>query len=250
MYPHGTIYKRGYPLYGVKKIAAPLRVKLLYHTLRGIGAGVIAYGVIFFLFTYAPLIQEELNYNFGQSANNPSVIENTLQDLAKANSTKEVQLEAEKFGVDSYFSVVIPKIGANANVIANVDASDEKSYLEALSEGVAHAKGTYFPGQGNRIFLFSHSTNSPINFAKYNAIFYLLSKLEDGDKIVVFFADKKYVYEVTDKKIVAPDDTSWLNSTGDGEELVLQTCDPPGTSWRRLIVVARPSSIDNVYGGI
>jgi LPXTG-site transpeptidase (sortase) family protein len=76
-------------------------------------------------------------------------------------------------------------------------------------------------------------------------VFYLLGKLEAGDSVIVFFADKKYVYEVTGKKSVSADDTSWLDindpgSEGSGEELLLQTCDPPGTTWRRLIVVAKP----------
>ena len=151
-----------------------------------------------------------------------------------------VQKEASGYGVTSYFSVVIPKIDAKANVVANVDTSNKKEYLDALSKGIAHAKSTNFPGQNGRIFLFSHSTDSPVNFARYNAIFYLLKKLSKGDEIIVFFADKKYKYEVTDTKITSPDDTSWLLGKMGEEELVLMTCDPPGTTWNRLMVVAKP----------
>src|SRR3989344_3785617 len=46
---------------------------------------------------------------------------------------------------DPSFSIVIPKIGANARVLSNIDASDEKMYLTALQNGVAHTLGTAFP---------------------------------------------------------------------------------------------------------
>lgn len=247
MFPHGIIYKFGDPPFGVKWVKAPLRVRIAYQSLRGVGAGIIAYAIIFFMFTYGPVIKEEISYRLGQKTQATTAL--NLQDLAKAKTTVEVQEEAETLGINSYFSVFIPKIDAKANIIANVDASDEGSYTEALAEGIAHARGTYFPGQGKRVYLFSHSTDSPLNFARYNAVFYLLGKLEKGDQITVFFADKKYTYQVTDKQTVAATDTEWLVGGSNEEELVLQTCDPPGTTWRRLVVVAKPISIDNIYGG-
>ncbi len=134
----------------------------------------------------------------------------------------------------------MPKINAKSSVIANVDAAVEDEYFEALKSGIAHAKGTNFPGQGKNIFLFSHSTDSPLNIAQYNADFYLLRKLNSGDKIVVYFSDEKYVYEVDYKVVTGPADVSWFDNDLGGERLVLQTCDPPGTTWKRLIVIAKP----------
>ena len=125
-------------------------------------------------------------------------------------------------------------------MIPNVDAGNPTDYLKALTQGVAHAKGTYFPGQGKTIFLFSHSTDSPINIARYNAVFYLLRKLTPGDTIIIYFLGQEHDYVVTDKFVTAANDTSWLQDNGQGERLILQTCDPPGTSWNRLLVVAKP----------
>ncbi len=238
MFPKGIIYKSGYPGYGEARLYPAKFQKIGYQLARGIGAGLIAYTIIFLMFTYAPLVKQEIAFTLGRAG----ISDAEVLEKAKAESITEVQEEAKKYGVGSYFSVVIPKIGAAENIIANVDANNEKEYLAALEEGVAHARGTYFPGQGKRIYLFSHSTDSPLNFARYNAVFYLLAKLEKGDKVVVFFADQKYVYEVKEKVVTDAKDTSWLTGEGDGEELVLQTCDPPGTTWRRLIVVAKPIS--------
>lgn len=57
---------------------------------------------------------------------------------------------------------------------------------------------------------------------------------------MVYFMGKEHVYVVTDEFVTKPNDTSWLTDDGSGERLILQTCDPPGTSWNRLMVIARP----------
>jgi sortase A len=167
------------------------------------------------------------------------VMSQQLINLAEAQEITRVQQEADSWKVNSYFSIVIPKIAASANITANVDPSIKEEYLQSLKKGVAHAKGTYFPGQGENIFLFSHSTDSALNIARYNAVFYLLRKLEEGDKIIIFFADKRFEYEVAAKFTAESSDTSWLTEESDGEKLLLMTCDPPGTTWRRLIVSAK-----------
>src|SRR3989344_5107693 len=48
---------------------------------------------------------------------------------------------------DPNFSIIVEKIGADAPVIPNVDASSKETYTAALKRGVAHALGTSFPGQ-------------------------------------------------------------------------------------------------------
>ena len=244
MYPKRTIYQQGKSDLSGETILAPsLFGRLVYILGRGIGAGLIGFTVIGIIFTYGPIIKEEIYYAIlGQQNRIETSGFGRMLEFAEAEKTKRVKEEAESFRVNSYFSIVIPKINAASEITANVDASNEKEYLEALKEGVAHAKGTYFPGQGKQIFLFAHSTDSPINVAKYNAVFYLLRKLEQGDRLVVFFADKKYEYEVEKKITTSAKDTSWFTDSGGGERLILQTCDPPGTTWKRLLVIAKPAS--------
>lgn len=244
MYPKRTIYQQGKSdLPGETILAPSLFGRLVYTLGRGIGAGLIGFTVIGIIFTYGPIIKEEIYYAIlGQQNRIETSGFGRILEFAEAEKTKRVKEEAESFGVNSYFSIVIPKINAASNITANVDASNEKEYLEALKEGVAHAKGTYFPGQGKQVFLFAHSTDSPINVAKYNAVFYLLRKLEPGDRLVIFFADKKYEYEVEKKITISAKDTSWFTDSGGKERLILQTCDPPGTTWKRLLVIAKPTS--------
>lgn len=248
MFPYGTIYdSKKRKLYGEVILHASFGIKVLYSLFRGIGGGIITFAVLGIAFTLWPVFKAEVNYRLHERE---VVSEDTFGRLlksAEADAVSQIKEETASLGIDSYFSVYIPKIDAKSKVIANVDAADRKEYLPALEKGVAHARGTYFPGQGKSVYLFSHSTNSPFNAISLNAVFYLLRKLEKGDKIFAYFVDKKYEYEVVDKFTTDANDTSWLSYEGDGEVLLLQTCDPPGTTLRRLIVKAVPVNQFSVF---
>lgn len=224
---HGIIYQ-----------SPSLAKRVFYQLMRGLGAGLFAFAIVGLVFSFWPIIKAELAFRFGKK--NEIQVSGFGKLLANYTMSDLVQAETRKLGLDPYFSIYIPKIDAKSRVIPNVDAGSPSAYLAALQEGVAHAKGTNFPGGGKTIFLFSHSTNSPLYYAQYNAIFYLLRNLEKGDRVVVYFVGKKFTYQVIDKVIATSSDTSWLEDNGQGERLILQTCDPPGTSWNRLLIVARP----------
>lgn len=139
---------------------------------------------------------------------------------------------------DPNFAIVVPKIAANARVLANVDAGEPTAYLAALKQGVAHAAGTAFPGEGGHIFLFAHSTDYFFNVSAYNGVFYLLTKLEVSDEINLFWQNQRFVYRVIGKKIVDPSQVEYLTRKTNREFLTLQTCWPPGTTFKRLLVFA------------
>ena len=149
---------------------------------------------------------------------------------------------------DPNFSIIVEKIGAKAPVIANVNAADKKTYDAALKKGVAHALGTSFPGQAGVSYLFAHSTDTIFNVPRFNAVFYLLKDLEVGDRVVVFFNGRRFDYIVTERKITAPEDVSYFTLKTEEQILVLQTCYPPGTTWKRLLVIAKPAA--SVAGGV
>ncbi len=155
--------------------------------------------------------------------------------LARALNLKQVEMLIPK---DPQFSIVIPKIGANAKILANIDAADEKIYLDALNKGVAHTLGTAFPGEGGHIFLFAHSTDYFWNVGAYNAIFYLLNKLENNDEINIYYKGQRYIYRTIGKRIVDPSKVEYLTRKTNKEFLTLQTCWPPGTTLKRLLVFA------------
>jgi len=137
------------------------------------------------------------------------------------------------------FGVVIPKINANAKVIANVDPGNYNQYIEALKHGVAHAAGTVYPGQIGNSFLFAHSVGNFWEVNQWNAVFYLLRELAPGDEVDIFYLGRRYVYVVYDKKVVDPSDVGYISAQANFPMLTLQTCWPPGTTLKRLLVFAR-----------
>jgi len=142
--------------------------------------------------------------------------------------------------VDPKFSIVIPKIAANSAVIPNVNTANYDEYIKALSQGVAHAQGTAFPGDNAHIYLFAHSTDNILNVGTYNAVFYLLYKLEKNDEIYLFYHGKKFSYKVIGKRVVKPTEIHYLTRSSADEFLTLQTCWPPGTTLQRMLVFATP----------
>jgi LPXTG-site transpeptidase (sortase) family protein len=143
--------------------------------------------------------------------------------------------------IDPTFDILIPKIGANAKIFPNVDPSNPDIFLPILKEGVAHASGTFFPGQKGNIYLFAHSTDNFWDVGRYNAIFYLLKDLSKGDEVIIYSQNVRHDYVVTNTKTVSPSDVSYITGAQTGRELlILQTCWPPGTTWQRFLVFAEP----------
>lgn len=141
--------------------------------------------------------------------------------------------------VSTDYGIVIPKINANSKVIPNVDISKESIYEKALQEGVAAVEGSTAPGEPGNLYIFSHSVNAPFWIARYNAVFYLLRELEPGDQVIVYYQQRRYTYVVYDKTVTDPANLEFLTNRYDAPVLTLQTCDPPGLLYRRLIVRAK-----------
>jgi sortase A len=141
--------------------------------------------------------------------------------------------------VNTTFSIQIPKIGVNAIVVKNVDPYNPAIYQQALTQGVAHAKGSGLPGFPGNVFIFAHSANSWYQANQFNAIFYLTEKLNIGDEITINYENSVYKYTVAEKKIVKSTEINYLTNSGKNSSLTLMTCWPPGTTLSRLIIVAK-----------
>jgi sortase A len=239
-----TLYQAESPI-RKKVIALGQKLLLLWQTsrltsrhLKLVGFSLILLSFLILFVSLSPIVVQEIGYRLHQKpfASSPK---SGQPALPSENQRQEVIKEAAQYGVETDFSIVIPKISAKAKVIPNVNPAAEKEYKSALKQGVAHALGTQFPGNQGVIYLFAHSTNSPVNIARYNAVFYLLKELRKDDEVIIFFAGQKYVYQVTERLVTNANDTKWLTGQGNEERLILQTCWPPGTSYKRLLVIAR-----------
>ncbi len=191
------------------------------------GTALIAVSVLILLVTFFPVLREEARYQLFPRHDDALVLTSgEAQTMSAAGTAEKTEVIVP---VDEDFGIVIPKIGANARVIPDVDWQDSNVYQRALAQGVAEARGTALPGELGNVFLFSHSGVDFFEASRYNALFYLADKLVAGDEITLLYRKEKFVYRVTDKKTVAPESIEYLQGDPKIRTLTLMTCWPAGT---------------------
>jgi LPXTG-site transpeptidase (sortase) family protein len=122
------------------------------------------------------------------------------------------------------FKILIPKIGVEWIVHEGTDTA-------SLKHGPGHYPGTALPGEPSLCVIAGHRTT-------YGAPFNRVDKLEVGDEIILQSANSdSFVYTVTAKAEVKPNDVSLLTPTNYGS-LALTTCTPKFYATRRLIIFA------------
>jgi LPXTG-site transpeptidase (sortase) family protein len=236
---------------------------LKFLILRTVGNFLLLFAIFGVFATFGPILYYEATYRIMElegihykvsSIKAPEKASDLAKILEKQNQGRAVMEGGGLNGIfanakeqilipkDTEFDILIPKIGANARIFPNVDASNSRDFLNVLKQGVAHAAGTVFPGMPGNIYLFAHSTDNFWNVGRYNAIFYLLKNLTVGDQIVIFYRQQRFDYTVSEIKVADSRDVSYIvDAKNSGmETLILQTCWPPGTTWKRLLVFAKP----------
>lgn len=218
---------------------------------RFLGYFIFLIGVISVVFMLGPVFQVEASYRIDKLRGiERTVPNNVITSETSGSAEEEGDQGSSSFGavqtsensiipISTEYGIVIEKINANAQIIAGVNPGSEREYVSALGKGVAEAAGSTKPGEPGNLYLFSHSTDAPWNIVRFNAIFYLLRELEVGDRVIIFYQNKRYDYVVFDKTIAKPSDVSFLTNRYDAPVLTLQTCDPPGTLLNRLIIRAK-----------
>jgi len=196
-----------------------------FHFSQRIWALLISLPIIIILYVVSPLIIGEIRYHLVVN--------------------KESEVTRSKFSYvlspnDDEMELIIPKIAVRTKVLINVDPAKETEYNQILDNKAAHALGSSLPGQNGLIYLFGHSTNSVFNLNFFNPVFYSVKNLEQGDQISILYQGKLYTYQINEKKVVEADDLSDLQAGTEEEKLILQTCWPPGTAWKRLLLIAVP----------
>ena len=135
------------------------------------------------------------------------------------------------------FRLIIPSLKIEAPIIEDVDGQDPDIYNRSLENGVAHLKGSSKPGEGSNIFIFGHSSFYWHKPGEYKEIFRHLEDLQKNDEIIIGHNGREYKYKVTSKTTVDPRQIDVIRPTSQ-EQVSLMTCVPPGTTLKRLIVVA------------
>lgn len=234
-----------------------------YVALQSLGNFLVLFSIYGVFATFGPAIGEQIKYTIIQVRGMEYKVSSTSYEVSSKESNSD-DIQNTKYKIpdtnqrgfaeilagdteqvltpkDPLFSILIPKIGASSKVVPNVDPVNSDVYLPVLKEGIAHAKGSVFPGYPGNTYLFAHSADNWWDVGHYNAVFYTLNNLSENDEIIVFFENRRYNYKVTKKLVADPEDVTYLTGKQEGpHQLVLQTCWPPGTTWKRLYILAEP----------
>lgn len=135
----------------------------------------------------------------------------------------------------------IEKLGISAPIVfgtSNVNAEIFKN----LERGVVHYSDTPKPGLDGVSIILGHSSAYPWYKGRYGSVFALLGKLAPGDKISVTYDDGQILTFAVKKSIVFAPFTNDSRLTEiektPGASLVLISCWPVGTNYKRIAVQA------------
>ncbi len=161
---------------------------------------------------------------------------------SKSVSSTPIIIDPSSSNVGPDPKVIIPKINVEGPVVYDNTSIDEKSMQKALERGVVHYATTPYPGEKGNVVIFGHSSGNIFNRGKAKFAFVLLGGLNKGDLFYLTRGGKNYVYKVYKKEIVQPTQVSVIGPADRPDTATLITCDPPGTSWHRLVVVGEQIS--------
>jgi len=137
----------------------------------------------------------------------------------------------------THYTIDIPKLNIQ-NAVIQIGGNDLKSQLIQYAE-------TANPGEFGSPVIFGHSilrqfyNPSESNPRRYLSIFSTIMTLKIGDEILVNFDGIEYLYKVSDKYEVTPDQVEVLRQRYDRQGLKLITCTPEGTYLRRGVIEAQ-----------
>jgi sortase A len=123
--------------------------------------------------------------------------------------------------------IQVPRLNLDAIVVELANMDDRQN----LNRGPGHVPGTAYPGMPGNVFIAGHRTT-------YGAPFGGLDQMQNGDKIILTTAEGKYVYAVTEQRIVDPHDMSVLDQQGE-PRVTLMACHPKFTANKRILVIGR-----------
>ncbi len=137
--------------------------------------------------------------------------------------------------------LTIGKIGVSAPIVFGVSDKTKDIYGN-LPRGVVHYSLSPKPGEKGVSIILGHSSDYPWKKNAYGSAFALLGKLAPGDRLQVQYDNGTVLtFEVKQSLIFAPfSDDSRLKKIEGGTDssLVLVSCWPVGTAYKRIAIEA------------
>jgi LPXTG-site transpeptidase (sortase) family protein len=148
----------------------------------------------------------------------------TSQQLEAKVSTSPKTTDTPDIPKDN--RLVVPSMQLDAEIFEGKSAT-------TLRQGIWHRPQTSTPDKGGNTVLAGHR----FTYTEPKGIFYYLDKVSLDERIALYWQGTKYVYKVTEIKVVPPTEISVEYPTSDNR-LTLYTCTPLWSPKQRLVVIA------------
>jgi len=134
-------------------------------------------------------------------------------------------------------TIEISKISVSSPIVFL--KQEDNNYDKALREGVLLYPSSSLPGKPGITIILGHSAPENYPDINYDTVFSNINNLVKGDKVVINFNNKKYVYLVQRKYIIEKGGELLTKPEDNKNTLVLLSCWPPGRNLKRIAVEAK-----------
>lgn len=191
----------------------------------------LSFGVIAVVRPYLGVAQYEVKQTLAKQSTETITVKEAHDKIANFRTSSKVTTpvkvkESASAKNSKVNSITIPSIGVDAEIVEGKTPS-------ALYKGIWRVPTSSTPDKGGNTVITAHrylKTSGPKTF-------YLLDKVQKGDKITIVWNNTTYNYTVYDTFIVTPDRVEIEDNTADSI-ITLYTCTPLWKNTHRLVVRA------------
>ncbi|MEO6513757.1 MAG: sortase [Candidatus Saccharimonadales bacterium] len=126
--------------------------------------------------------------------------------------------------------LVIPSMQLDAEVF-------DGTSIYTLNKGLWHRPNSSTPDKGGNTVIAGHR----FTYTNPHGILYYLDKVSVGDELGVYWNNTRYLYKVSEVKVVEPTAVQIEDNTADAR-LTIYTCTPLWSPHQRLVVIAKLES--------
>lgn len=183
--------------------------------------------------TFSPVSESFVQKLFSVAYIDPG--SNWFEAVVAQSHASKIDTEYKKTLKLSINSAEISRV----NLASNIPGNNPAIYDEALKHGVAHLKGTSVPGDPGLSVIYGHSGVAGFFTGRGSPqiIFSRLDSVSIGDTMSIERDGKELRYVVSGKKIIEPQDLTFMSEQTDKERAILLTCWPLGIGTKRLIII-------------
>ena len=189
--------------------------------------------IIIFALLNGRFLYANISYLASSGSLPPSKISNSDKPAVVGNKKNKT--------VPDKATLYVEHLGIVAPIIFNV-AADQNSIYQNLENGVVHYSNSPKPGMEGVSLILGHSSAYPWYQGQYGSVFALIGKLSPGETFYIKYEDgQTFTYRIKQSVVFSPfsnDERLTEIEKAPGSTLVLISCWPIGTNYKRIAIQA------------